>query len=140
MCSGSTAAAPAAASPTAPTRAKRDEIIAYLREREQVTSVYLETWRQVTVATHPERQVRALVYCVDRSHAQYAGRLSLDAQAHLVRHGHGRSGNNRDYVLSTVEALEALGCRDRDLASVGAAAARLVRPRGPRRPLFKTCN
>jgi cation transport protein ChaC len=94
---------------------KRDEIIAYLREREQVTSVYLEIWRSVTVATHPERQVRALLYCVDRSHAQYAGRLSLDAQAHLVRHGHGRSGNNRDYVLSTVEALEALGCRDRDL-------------------------
>ena len=94
---------------------KRDEIVAYLREREQVTSVYLETWRRVTLIAHPERQVRALMYCVDRSHPQYAGRLSLDAQAHLVRHGHGRSGNNRDYVLSTIEALEALGCRDRDL-------------------------
>jgi glutathione-specific gamma-glutamylcyclotransferase len=32
-----------------------------------------------------------------------------------VRQGHGRSGANRDYLLSTVEALEALGCRDRDL-------------------------
>ena len=94
---------------------KRDEIIAYLREREQVTKVYLEAWRRVTLVSSPERQVRALLYCVDRSHAQYAGRLSLDAQTHLVRHGHGRSGNNRDYVLSTVEALEALGCRDRDL-------------------------
>jgi cation transport protein ChaC len=95
--------------------AKRDEIIAYLREREQVTRVYLETWRRVALMENPERQVRALLYCVDRSHAQYAGRLSLDDQIHLVRHGHGRSGNNRDYVLSTVEALEALGCRDRDL-------------------------
>jgi len=94
---------------------RQDEIVAYLREREQVTSVYLETFRRVTLLTPEERQVRALVYCVDRSHAQYAGRLSLDAQAHLVRQGHGRSGNNRDYVLSTVEALEALGCRDRDL-------------------------
>jgi cation transport protein ChaC len=94
---------------------RRDETIAYLREREQVTSVYLETWRQVMIATHPERTVRALMFCVDRGHVQYAGRLSLDQQVHLVRQGHGRSGNNRDYVLSTVDALEALGCRDRDL-------------------------
>jgi len=52
---------------------------------------------------------------VDRSHAQYAGRLEVPAMLHYVRQGHGRSGANRDYLLSTVEALEALGCRDRDL-------------------------
>jgi cation transport protein ChaC len=95
--------------------ARRGDTIAYLREREQTTHVYLETSRQVTLASHPQRQVRALVYCVDRSHVQYAGRLSLERQAHLVRQGHGRSGNNRDYVLATVDALETLGCRDRDL-------------------------
>jgi cation transport protein ChaC len=87
----------------------------YLREREQVTSVYIETHRMITVLGTPERRVRALVYAVDRGHAQYAGRLSLDRQLQLVREGHGRSGINRDYVLSTVEALEALGCHDRDL-------------------------
>ncbi|MGZ5999691.1 MAG: gamma-glutamylcyclotransferase, partial [Rhizomicrobium sp.] len=54
--------------------ARREATIAYLREREQVTSVYLETWRQITLASNPERQVRALAYCVDRGHAQYAGR------------------------------------------------------------------
>ena len=59
--------------------------------------------------------MRALVYCVDRGHPQYAGELSLERQLHLVREGHGRSGINRDYVLSTVEALEALGCYDRKL-------------------------
>ena len=41
--------------------------------------------------------------------------VELDTQLHLVRQGHGRSGPNRDYVLATVEALEALGCYDRDL-------------------------
>jgi cation transport protein ChaC len=95
--------------------ASREETLAYLREREQTTSVYVETHHRIMLMTQPQRQVRALVYCVDRGHVQYAGRLSLDTQVHLVRHGHGRSGNNRDYVLSTVEALEALGCRDRDL-------------------------
>jgi cation transport protein ChaC len=93
----------------------RDETIAYLREREQATSVYLETFRQVELIAEPQRRVRALVFCVDRGHVQYAGRLTLDQQLHLVRQGHGRSGDNREYVLSTVEALEALGFRDRDL-------------------------
>ena len=46
-------AVPAVASPIGRRRKKRDEIIAYLRAREQVTSVYLETWRQVTVRRIP---------------------------------------------------------------------------------------
>jgi cation transport protein ChaC len=32
-----------------------------------------------------------------------------------VRQGHGGSGNNREYVLETVSALEALNMRDKDL-------------------------
>jgi glutathione-specific gamma-glutamylcyclotransferase len=93
----------------------RAETIDYLRAREQVTKVYIETYRTITVFGTPERRVTGLVYCVDRGHAQYAGRLTLDHQLRLVREGHGRSGINRDYVLATVEALEALGCHDRDL-------------------------
>jgi glutathione-specific gamma-glutamylcyclotransferase len=34
---------------------------------------------------------------------------------HFVRQGHGRSGNNRDYVLETVKEIEAQGYRDKDL-------------------------
>jgi cation transport protein ChaC len=52
---------------------------------------------------------------VDRSHPQYAGRLSLDQQLHHVRQGHGHSGANRDYVIATVAALEALGMRETEL-------------------------
>jgi cation transport protein ChaC len=43
---------------------------------------------------------------------QYAGRLSLDAQLHLIRQGHGHSGPNNEYVIATVEALERAGFRD----------------------------
>ena len=93
----------------------RVSTIDYLRGREQVTKVYIETSRMITVLGTPERRVRALVYCVDRGHAQYAGELSVEQQLHIVREGHGRSGINREYVLSTVEALEALGCYDRNL-------------------------
>ena len=94
---------------------KRADTIAYLRAREQVTSVYREAMRPVILTGQPERRVSALVYIVDRSHPQYAGRLDLNEQLHHIRQGHGQSGPNRDYVLSTVQALEALGYRDRDL-------------------------
>ena len=94
---------------------KRAGTIAYLRAREQVTSVYRETLRSVTLLSHPQRRVSALCYMIDRGHHQYAGRLDLATQLHLVRQGHGQSGPNREYVLSTVHALEALGLYDRDL-------------------------
>src|SRR5215210_5791220 len=94
---------------------RRADTVAYLRAREQATSVYRETMRSVTLLGEPERRVSALVYMIDRGHVQYAGRLDLATQLHLVRQGHGQSGPNREYVLSTVHALEALGLYDRDL-------------------------
>ena len=94
---------------------KRTETIAYLRAREQATMVYRETLRSVWLRGEPERRVSALCYMVDRGHAQYAGRLTLDQQLHHVRQGHGRSGANRDYVIATVAALEELGLRESEL-------------------------
>ena len=94
---------------------KRAATIAYLRGREQVTSVYLEIMRQVELEDRARRRVRALCYVVDRSHAQYAGRLTLAESLHHVREGHGSSGPNREYVLETVQALEALGYRETEL-------------------------
>ncbi|MFY9771112.1 MAG: gamma-glutamylcyclotransferase [Xanthobacteraceae bacterium] len=87
----------------------------YLRAREQVTTVYVETMRQIELEEHARRHVRAACYVIDRSHVQYAGRLTLAESLHYVRQGHGQSGANRDYVLETVRALEALGYRESDL-------------------------
>ena len=95
--------------------AARAETIAYLREREQVTMVYRECTRRVWLKGDPERSVSAICYMVDRGHAQYAGRLSLERQLHHVRQGHGQSGANRDYVIATVGALEQLGYRETEL-------------------------
>ncbi|MGJ4892849.1 gamma-glutamylcyclotransferase [Bradyrhizobium sp. HKCCYLRH3099] len=94
---------------------KRDETIAYLRAREQVTSVYREVTRAVWLEGDARERVSALVYVVDRGHVQYAGRLSLQEQLRHVRQGHGQSGANRDYVISTVHAIEAQGFRDTQL-------------------------
>lgn len=95
--------------------AARVQTINYLRGREQVTSVYLETTRQIELEDEARRRVRALCYIVDRSHVQYAGRLTLAESLHHIRQGYGRSGANRDYVLETVQTLEALGYREGEL-------------------------
>ena len=109
--------------------------IAYLRAREQVTSVYRECTRPIWLKREPEQRVPALCYMVDRGHWQYAGRITLEQQLHHVRQGHGQSGANRDYVIATVGALEQLGYREtalhriaerltatHDLAAAAAAA------------------
>jgi cation transport protein ChaC len=94
---------------------QRMATIAYLREREQVTTVYREVIRSVWLDGDARERVSALAYVTDRSHVQYAGRLSVDAQLHLIRQGHGQSGPNSEYVLSTVEALERAGYKDAKL-------------------------
>ena len=95
--------------------AARVQTLHYLRAREQVTSVYVETVRQIELEERARRRVRAVCYICDRSHVQYAGRLTASESLHHVRQGHGKSGANRDYVLETVRALEALGYRESDL-------------------------
>jgi cation transport protein ChaC len=94
---------------------QRNDTIAYLRGREQTTNVYREVTRSVWLDNEARQRVSALAYVVDRGHVQYAGRLSLTEQLRYVQQGHGRSGNNRDYVLATVKSIEAQGFRDGQL-------------------------
>ncbi|MCD7061291.1 gamma-glutamylcyclotransferase [Pelagibacterium xiamenense] len=94
------------------------QVHAYLREREQVTGVYKETLRRIRLASG--EAVTALVYLVDPSHEQYAGRLSLAEQLALVRDAHGTSGANRDYVVNTAEHLLHMGILDRPVLELSA--------------------
>jgi cation transport protein ChaC len=92
--------------------ALRAETVTYLRQREQITGVYREVLRSVSIENDARERVQALAFVVDRNHPQYAGALTVEQQLHYVAHSRGNSGANRDYVISTVEALEARGCRD----------------------------
>jgi cation transport protein ChaC len=95
----------------------REEVMVYLRERELVTSVYLE--RQVSLRLEDGRQVGAVTYVADRNHQQYAGAMDAAHAADIVREAVGRSGDNAAYVRSTIEHLQALGIRDHWLEGVG---------------------
>ncbi len=99
---------------------QRSDTVDYLRSREQTTNVYREVMRSVWLENEARQRVSALAYVVDRGHVQYAGRLSLAEQLRYVQQGHGRSGNNRDYVLSTVKSIEAQGFRDPQLHQLAA--------------------
>jgi glutathione-specific gamma-glutamylcyclotransferase len=94
----------------------RADTMAYLRERELVTSVYLE--RIVALRFAEGGGARALAYVVDRSHEQYAGRLPAAEIARRVAEGVGQSGDNPSYVRNTYEHLARLGVRDDALALI----------------------
>lgn len=96
---------------------RREAVIAYLRERELVTHVYLERWVRVRLAD-PGETVEALTYVVDTNHPQYAGAMPPGEVAGRVRGACGRSGANTDYVVNTVKALRALGIHDHRLEAV----------------------
>jgi glutathione-specific gamma-glutamylcyclotransferase len=93
--------------------ALREPTIRYLREREQVTAVYLERIAPITLESGG--RVLAVTYVADRLHGQYAGRLDREAMLEYVRVGKGKSGDNAEYILETNDHLLALGVRDPDL-------------------------
>lgn len=85
--------------------------IAALRERELVSSAYLET--RVAVETDGG-SLEALVYVIDPHHVQYC-RIDLDEQARIIASASGGRGANRDYLWSTAAHLAELGIADPDL-------------------------
>lgn len=87
--------------------------LAALRERELVSSAYLERRLPVELASGAE--VEALVYVIDPHHVQYCGGLDLEEQARIIATARGGRGPNRDYLFATAAHLEELGIADPDL-------------------------
>jgi glutathione-specific gamma-glutamylcyclotransferase len=88
-----------------------DDTIAYLRAREQVTSVYVEKRKTVSLLTSGSR-IKATTYVVDRTHVQYAGVLGDDDLVKHVTRGRGISGHCIDYVISTLNHLRDMKIHD----------------------------
>lgn len=86
--------------------------LAALRERELISSAYLERELAVETADGP---VEALAYVIDPDHAQYCGGLDREDQARIIAAAVGGRGPNRDYLWSTTAHLAELGIADPDL-------------------------
>lgn len=86
--------------------------IAALRERELVSSAYLELTLPLDTDQGP---LDALAYVIDPDHVQYCGGLPLEEQAQIIARAQGGRGPNRDYLWATVAHLADLGIPDPDL-------------------------
>ena len=93
------------------------EVMEMLRERELVSSAYLEKRVELESEGGP---LVAVAFVIDRDHAQYAGGLPLEVQADIISGATGGRGSNADYLFQTAEALERLGIGDPDLSGLAA--------------------
>ena len=96
------------------TSGAEDETMAYLRERELISSAYLEAG--VEVRLEDGRKVPAVTYVVDTDHVQYCGGLDLETQAGIIAHAVGGRGPNTEYLYNTTAHLEELGIADEELS------------------------
>jgi cation transport protein ChaC len=92
------------------------DVYAYLCEREQPTETYIES--KAVISLPNGQRVQALVFLSDLKHPQWAGDLSLEAQAGLIAGAAGLSGRNLDYLTDLVEHLRAEGIRDSHLEAL----------------------
>jgi len=92
------------------------DVRAYLQEREQPTETYVEAL--VRIRLIGRGSVRAVTYLSDTRHPQWAGALSLEAQARLIAGARGLSGANIDYLRDLVAHLRAEGLRDAGMAKL----------------------
>lgn len=90
-----------------------DDTLAYLRERELISSAYVEKTCMVTL--RDGRMVEAVTYVIDADHVQYCGGIPLEEQAQVIATAIGGRGPNTEYLYNTAQHLSDLGLKDADL-------------------------
>ncbi len=89
-----------------------DRVLAELRERELISSAYVE--KHVTLQGDDGRNVEALAYVINRDHVQYC-QFELERQAQMIAHAVGGRGPNTEYLYNTARLLKDLNIPDPDM-------------------------
>lgn len=95
------------------TAGAEDATLEYLRERELISSAYLEKTLMIRLSTGQD--VLAVTFIVDVEHVQYCGGLALAEQADIIANATGGRGPNNEYLYNTSTHLDELGINDPDL-------------------------
>ena len=86
------------------------QTLEYLRERELISSAYVE--KNLTVHLTDGRDVEAVTYVIDAAHDQYCGGLPLEEQAQIIARAVGGRGPNTEYLINTAVHLSEVGLHD----------------------------
>ena len=95
------------------TQGHEAETLAMLRERELVSSAYVE--RNLPLDLQDGRRVTAVSYVIDQEHEQYLRDLDLETQARIIADAVGGRGPNDEYLFNTTSHLTQLGIADPEL-------------------------
>ncbi len=95
------------------TSGAEEATLKYLRERELISSAYLEKTLPVRLTSGQE--VHAVTFIIDVEHVQYCGGLAMEEQASIIANAVGGRGPNNEYLYNTTNHLEELGINDPDL-------------------------
>ena len=69
----------------------------------------------VDVKLNSGETVKAYTYLVNRNHEQYAGSLTIDDQALIIKSAKGTIGSNTEYLYNVTKCLRDLGIKDPEL-------------------------
>lgn len=97
--------------------------LAYLRERELISSAYLE--KTLSVGFENGVGVEAVTYVIDPQHVQYRGAIPLEEQAQIIARAIGDRGPNTEYLYNTAAHLHEIGLHDPDLDWLAARVRQL---------------
>lgn len=89
------------------------EVLTYLRDRELISSAYLE--KTLKVVLGDGREVEAVTYVIDANHEQYCGGLGHEEQAQIIATAVGGLGPNTEYLHNTATHLTELGIQDAEM-------------------------
>ncbi|HET8584964.1 MAG TPA: gamma-glutamylcyclotransferase [Casimicrobiaceae bacterium] len=94
--------------------------LSLLWRREMVTGAYEPRWLDVDCEG---RRLTAIGFVVRREHSQYAGHLTIDAQAEVIARACGVFGSSADYLERTRVSLASHGVTDRYLERLASRVA-----------------
>lgn len=96
--------------------ADREEVVAYLDNREMVAGVYKR--RNLPCALDDGRRVTAYCFVADPAHRQYAGHYPTGGKGHAYPPGRWKERRSRDYIAETLAQLEDIGIHDGQLSAL----------------------
>lgn len=91
--------------------AEAEAVLQMLRDRELISSAYLEHTVMLQTEDGP---LEAVAYVIDPGHNQYV-QLDLEAQAQMIARSTGGRGPNPEYLYRTADHLDQMGIVDPDM-------------------------